>query len=69
MKDLDDNVNLQVKVRSKVLEDQMGICGIQNYQEGALWERVKIKAMEKDAPDDCIIVSQAFNLLINLDRL
>ena len=61
MVDLDEKVNLQVKVRSKVLDDQMGICGIQNYQEGVLWERVKIKAMEKDAPDDCIIVSQIFS--------
>ena len=39
----------------------MGICGIQNYEEGVLWERVKIKAMEKDARDDCIIVSLVFN--------
>ena len=61
MNNLDDKVNLQVKVRSKVLENPMGICGIQNYEEGVLWERVKIKAMEKDARDDCIIVSLVFN--------
>ena len=61
MEELDKLVNEQVKGRTKILEDSMGICGV-DYEGGILWKRAKEKAMAEDAPDDHIIVSSHTNL-------
>ena len=57
MTKLDKEINEAVRVRSKPLDDETGIFGESNYRKGILWIRAKIRAMEKDAPDDEIIVS------------
>ena len=55
MKALDVEINDFAKLRSKPLTNEMGILGI-NYEQGILWDRAKIKAMETDSPDDYIII-------------
>ena len=57
MTQLNIEINDAVRGRSKPLDNETGICGEANSSKGILWIRAKVRAMEKDAPDDEIIVS------------
>ena len=56
MDELEKTLNQQVKIRSKVLDNNMGICGI-DYEGGIPWDRAKVKAMEQNSTNDYIEVS------------
>ena len=59
-KELDDirnKVYATAKPHTRELTKGTGIYGNEDYQFGFLWDRAKIRAMEKGASNDYIIVS------------
>ena len=46
--------------RTRDLSENTGILGTNNLTGGLPWDRVKVRAMLKDAPNDYIIVRISF---------